>query len=576
MELTVMHRSETGAKAAVFADQQDLVHEIGLQLTVFATADSLSDRSVVELLRSHRERYGDELGLSLHNLPGFSSDFIWLLPPEEKEQAIDRFVGQYVDELGTAPATVAAYHLDASTLRILHRRLPGLKAVVAGCFEEGVRVFHGCNHSWYLFNEGMPWWPWYPSKTHALRPGVPDETAYPFLAVPHLVRDMVLSYEGRNDYFASHPANVIRGLAHDEHHTPYDLNLIDQFRMQERWNDGYSYYSVFVGCQWLGPNPNIEIPAHEVRARYAEQLTYLADLKREGQLRDWTLSDYADLHSAERANTTATRFLAKEMLFGSGKHVFWFADPDIRATVNADQGGSIGDLRPYAGAFAGETGPQSPQLAIGSYPYVIHSQHRTGAEHHYRDGSRTTAFLVAGEQTWDVSDYPTSVTDVNTSDDGTSLWFAPVTVALSSGRHVDIDTTMTFAPGGVITIERTVTGDATGLSLREYVRAGYGWTEYPEAMHGITVSIRSNDVSQTLAYAYAGRSISGGPQTNCAAVARVPQVNSQMSLTPADGAAWQATASGGTLFDPYFTLELERPVVSGERRAVCLSIAKLV
>ena len=35
------------------------------------------------------------------------------------------------------------------------------------------------------------------------------------VAVPHLCRDLALSYEGRNDFFATHPANVQRAMANE-------------------------------------------------------------------------------------------------------------------------------------------------------------------------------------------------------------------------------------------------------------------------------------------------------------------------------------------------------------------------
>jgi hypothetical protein len=231
-----------------------------------------------------------------------------------------------------------------------------VQVAVAGCFEEGVRVFHGCNDSWYLFNEGMPWGPWYPSKTHSLRPALDEDDWAGIVAVPHLTRDLVLSYEGRNDFFATHPGNVQRAMAYRGTDAPYMFNLVDQHRYQEDFNDGYSYCHIFVGAGWLAPNHNVPDPEELSKKLYRDFLAYFAGLRDQGQVVDMTMSEFAAWYRQHVPIGRPQVALAKDVLYGSGKHYFWYVDPYFRVTVDAAQGGSIGDLRPYVGQFACVTG----------------------------------------------------------------------------------------------------------------------------------------------------------------------------------------------------------------------------
>lgn len=577
MELTLFHRSETGNKFQAFLDQQEIVHASGLALTLFVTADSLADPRSIPIIRRYRDGDGDELGLSLHSLPGFPTDFIWLLSPEEKRRAIRTLIDSFREQFGTEPKTVAAYHMDATTMAILAEEAPSTVAVVAGCFEEGVRVFHGCNHSWYLFNEGMPWWPWYPARNHALCPTPNAENRLPFLAVPHLVRDMVLSYEGRNDYFASHPANVIRGMGHGDKTSPYDLNLIDQYRMQEAWNEGYSFYTVFVGAQWMIPNPNIEIPVDDVKQRYIDQLAYLAELRSRGELRDHHLSGFAEWYKSREKTQRCDRFWAKEILIGSGKHLYWHKSDDYRLTVDAHQGGSIGDLRPYVAQFHGTTGPDSNLLSMGSYPYLIQSQHRTGAQHHYEDGTRSTMLISNGSEEIDLSDYPTRIEEVSNEEGTTRVRFAPIPIVFKLGAHITVTTTYVLEEGPMIGIEREyTTSDSkdTPITVTEYFKGTYGWTEYPEDLRTTTVELVTADRVETIPFRYDGERTKSPDVREAAAV--IPEISCRIALAPADGQQWLGTVGVGTLFSPYYTLSISRSIHDNTNRSfIWLNMTRL-
>jgi len=252
--LNIFHRPDTPPRRHLFQMEQEFAHRNGIVTTIFMTPAALSDPDAVELARRDAVEFGDEIGLSFHGLghdsittiTGHAHEAIWLLSEPHKRAVIEFLAGRFVEIFGETPQSVAAYHLDSSSMRLVKEIIPSVQAAVAGCFEEGVRVFHGCNNSWYLFNEGMPWNPWYPSRDHTLRPPANEGDWCGVVAVPHLMRDMALSFEGRNDFWASHPPNVMRGMRYEGESCPYDRNLIDMFRWQEQFNGGYSYYNNFV------------------------------------------------------------------------------------------------------------------------------------------------------------------------------------------------------------------------------------------------------------------------------------------------------------------------------------------
>jgi len=356
MHVNILHRPEPDPyRKEIFKLEQDMAHNLGLRTSIMATAPSLEDEDTVDLMKMYAKKYNDELGLSFHTLDspdieelvGYKEAAIWMYDEADKRKVIKYLVGKFEEVFGFLPTSVASYHLDSSSMRILLEECPTVKITVAGCFEEGVRVYHGCNHSWYLFNEGMPWGAWYPSKSHTLRPAKNEEDAAGVVAVPHLTRDMVLAYEGRNDFWASHPPNVQRGMGNLGENCPYDKNLIDQHRYQERFNDGFSYLNIFVGAQWLIHNHNSEELPEVSVSLYRQQLEYVKELVDKGEAICSTMSEFGDWYKTNVPIDHTEVSLAKEILYGSGKHYFWYMNPQMRVLFDLSQGGSIGDLRPY-------------------------------------------------------------------------------------------------------------------------------------------------------------------------------------------------------------------------------------
>lgn len=578
MHLNIMHRPAPGAEYDLFVRQQDLVHSFGLKTTVSLFYKNLFDAKIIADALRYEKEFGDEIGLALHDLtgpgldPALKGQSIWLLTVEQKREAIRVTLEKFREVFGRMPSSVTSYHFDSSSLQILKEFAPGVEIVVGGCFEEGVRVFHGCNHSWYLFNEGMPWDAWYPSKTHTLRPAASEEDSAGVVAVPHLMRDMSLAYEGRNDFWASHPPNVIRGMGNDASFCPYDLNLIDQYRMQEEWNGGYSYYNTYVSVGWMTWNHNSEYPPEVAWELYTKFLRYLAELKGEGKVADMTLTEYARWHRQHRPVGASHTFWAKELLYGSGKHYYWFTDPARRLLVDATQGGSIGDLRPYVGRVPVATGPDTPHRDIASYPYLIQSQHRSGAAHHHTDGARTTLLLSDGSETIDLCKLRAKIASVDRTEAETAVTLTPVHFRFAGGLEGDLVTRYRFLPGGVTRIERSVTNlsdPAAELTLSEYLKGAPGRTEYPEDLHGIRLLL-DGETPAAAAFDYSNSARTSAHATFAAAL--VPQVNTRVELRAEGGTAAEAQVHIGHLFSPFFTLILTHKLQGNGTVQSCLNL----
>lgn len=539
--------------------QQQLAHGLGLKVTIFFPSEALQNDKLVQSAIADREMFHDEIALWLNSPNGVQPHFPWLISEESKQAAVRDSVALFAEKFGDNPRSVGNYVLDSSLIRLIHQYCPEATTVVAGCFEEGTRVYHGCNNSWYLFSEGMPWGPWYPAREHSFRPAKNEDDWSGLVAVPHLSRDLVLAYEGRNDFFASHPGNVQRGLANDGLSHNYDYNLCDQYRLQEDYNDGFSYFQYHVSSPWLSGSININDPDEVTQQIYQEALEYLAQLKQNGAVEDLTLCEFGARFRQEVPIGKPAVALGKEILYGSGKQYFWISSPDYRVLLDLFQGGSIGDLRPYAARFAAFTGPDSPQKEINSYPYLIQSQLRTGIKTHSSDGSRTTLKLLHNGEEKDLCFFPTRVEEIRRKQNRVTAVLKPVTIRFSDSFSVVLQTIYFFTEDGSIQLRRKVQCKEEGdLLLQEYLKGSYGFTEYPEEMGGITLSTGTD----TLQYAYRGRTLTAprGQSVSCA----IPAIHAQITLA-AESAALSAEITEGHLFSPFYTMKLNYQIDTEEK-----------
>ena len=565
MIVNLIHRPGPERKYEMFRLQQNMAHELGLKVTLLVPYDFLFDvRAVCDIQADHAQ-YGDEIGLWLGELTGgrmagtveSPEPFLWLHTAENKQIILRTALEQFRAAFGKAPDAFGAYHVDAVSMQLLHSLCPEIKISIAGCFEEGVKVFHGCNHSWYLFNEGMPFGPWYPAKENTLRPASGEADWCGVVAVPHLARDMALSYEGRNDFFASHPANVQRAMANDGAVAPYVLNLLDVYRLQERLNNGFSYTNVFVGPNWLSGSANVQDSDEITQGLYREYLAYIAQLRNEGKLQDMYMREFAGWYRENVPIGSHQLFDAREILYGGGKRYIWYCDSDLRVLFDLCQGGSIGDLRAYAAHQPRCTGADRPEKAIGSNPYLIQSQYRTGNAHHFADGARSTLLLRHGGQTLDLADFPAKVSKLARTENGMELLLSPVSVQFRDGLTVSIQTEIRVLHGGVIRIRRKLLSSSEPdavVDATEYIKGCWGTTEYPENMEGIRLCAQTDQAQRSLSYAYLGRrcALSGGGTVS----AEIPAIETAIRLKTQTEAV-NISAEEGYVFSPYYTLRAQ-------------------
>jgi hypothetical protein len=243
----------------------------------------------------------------------------------------------------------------------------------------------------------------------------------------------------------------------------------------------------------------------------------------------------------------------------------------MRVLVDTNQGGSIGDLRPYIGKTPVATGSDQKDLMFGSYPFVIQSIYRTGMQHHFLDGARTTLLVTHQGETLDMCTCQTRVAKVERNASGTRLILTPAKMTFSDGLDISIETEYRFIGGGAISITRrllSVSDPSAALTAREYLKGCYGVTEYPEDMRGITLKV-DGDQPQALEYAYRRRELRSDHAKTVTAV--IPQITTSVALE-ANTPAQSGYVLEGLLFSPYYTLAMDYELTPGKEISTWLSL----
>ena len=484
----------------IFKTQQRLAHENGLKVTIHMTYASLFNEEAVQIAKKDHEKYGDEIALSLLGLPCEqfrdkykTKDFcIWMFAMEDKKTIVDDVFAKFYEQFGFYPESTGSYYMDAELTNYIKEKYPMVKCAVATCWEEGPKAYHTCNNSWYTLFDGGPWAPWIPSKQNTHAPAANREEDSGIVAIPHLSRDLLACYDGNGSNFGTHPQNVLRGMIYDSKtwEFPYLYNLIDQYRAQEKYNNGYAYNMMFVGPGWMNKMGRWEAPYELLLKSYSEGCKYYGGLKKEGKLIDMTMSEFADYYREKKTYTEPECALWRDILYGSDKQLFWYTDPYMRAGVNMDQGGAIFDLRPYAAKLKWEVGIGTKHVQDASYPFLIQEKYRAGYFTHYAgEGTiRSAKICYRGEEV----DLCLCRTKARFSQEKAEriLTLDPVDIEFSD-LTVKLQTRLYFAEGeGTIRIEREIlemSRPQAQVEINEYMVACYGTTEYPEDMSGIVL-----------------------------------------------------------------------------------------
>ena len=381
----------------IFKIQQECAHKNGLKTTIEMTYASLFNDEAVELAKEHHKVYGDEIGLTLLGLPCKefrekykTKDFcIWMFSMEDKKAIVTDVFEKFYERFGFYPESTGSYYMDAELINYIKEKYPSVKCAVATCWEEGPKAYHTCNNSWYTFMDGGPWAPWIPSKVNTHAPAANESEDSGIVAIPHLSRDLIACYDGNGSNFGTHPQNVLRGMIYQDGKYPYLYNLIDQYRYQAKFNNGYAYTMMFVGPGWMNKMGRWEAPYELLKQSYEDGCAYYGDLKKEGKLIDMTMSEFADYYRNKKSYTEPECALWRDILYGSKKQVFWYCDPYMRACVNMDQGGAIVDLRPYAAKLEWPVGIGTKHIQDASYPFLIQEKYRAGYFTHYQNVTAT-------------------------------------------------------------------------------------------------------------------------------------------------------------------------------------------
>ncbi|MCR5421135.1 MAG: hypothetical protein K6E98_09020 [Lachnospiraceae bacterium] len=568
----------------IFKFQQETAHKNGLKTTIQMTYAALFNEEACSLAREHHEKYGDEIALSLLGLPCKefrekykTKDFcIWMFSMEDKKNIVDDVFGKFYDIFGFYPESTGSYYMDAELTNYIKEKYPMVKCAVATCWEEGPKAYHTCNNSWYTLFDGGPWNPWIPSKQNTHAPAADEAEDSGIVAIPHLSRDLLACYDGNGSNFGTHPQNVLRGMIYDTKtwEYPYLYNLIDQYRYLEKFNNGYSYNMMFVGPGWLNKMGRWEQPYELLKKSYEDGMAYYGKLKKEGELRDMTMAEFADFYRANKAYTEPECALWKDILYGSDKQLFWYVDPYMRVCINMDQGGAMVDLRPYAAKLKWEVGIGTKHVQDASYPFLIQEKYRAGYFTHYAgEGTiRSAKLSYKGEEV----DLALCRTHAKFSQEGTAriLTLDPVDIEFYD-LTVKLGTRIIFEEGSsAVKYERTVLEmsdkDAV-VTLNEYMVACYGTTEYPEDMNGIGLSVSKAGERKTIEYAYKCREeeMKGADEVK----AVIPAIETGVSLnTEVEDAVGYIRE--GYAFSPMFTLGFTKDVKDKEVVSTWLRLEK--
>ncbi len=569
----------------IFKTQQRLAHENGLKVTIHMTYAALFNKEAVQIAKNDHEVYGDEIALSLLGLPCEefrekykTKDFcIWMFSMEDKKRIVDDVFGKFHDIFGFYPESTGSYYMDADLTNYIKETYPSVKCAIATCWEEGPKAYHTCNNSWYTLFDGGPWAPWIPSKQNTHAPAADASEDSGIVAIPHLSRDLLACYDGNGSNFGTHPQNVLRGMIYDSEtwEYPYLYNLIDQYRAQEKYNNGYAYNMMFVGPGWMNKMGRWEAPYELLLKSYSDGCRYYGNLKKQGKLIDMTMSEFADYYRKKKTYTEPECALWRDILYGSDKQLFWYTDPYMRAGVSMDQGGAIFDLRPYAAKLRWEVGIGTKHVQDASYPFLIQEKYRAGYFTHYAgEGTiRSAKLSYNGEEV----DLCLCRTKAHFSREGNTriLTLDPVTVEFAD-LSVTLQTKEYFEEGsGAIKIERAIlemSRPGAQIELNEYMTACYGTTEYPEDMTGIRLSCMSEDGKgdKNISYEYRCREESLEGASSVSAV--IPAIETKVSLTASKAA--EGYIREGYAFSPMFTLGYKKILTDKEMFATWLKLEK--
>lgn len=546
----------------IFIYQQEEAHKRGLKTTIEITYASLFCDTVIELAKKDHELYGDEIALTLLGLPCNqfyekykTKDFcIWMFSKEDKERIIDDCFNLFKEKFGFYPESTGSYYLDNYCLNYIHKKYPMVKCAIATCWEEGVKCYHTCNHSWYTFIDGGPWAPWIPSKVNSAIPAENRDDDCGIVCIPHLSRDIMACFDGNGSNFGTHPQNVLRGMIYEDNELPYFFNLVDMYRNQAKYNDGNAYNMMFVGPGWLNKAGRWEAPYELLKKSYEDGLDYYAKLKKEGKLIDMTMSEYGDHYRKTHPDYKVPEVaLWKDILYGSNKQYFWYYDPYLRCCLDFNQGGAMICLNPYVAKLDLPVGIGTGNAYNCSYPYIIQANYRAGYFTHYAgQGTLKSCIIKYKNEECDLAlertlaRYEKDGKDTLVITNPFEVRFSDLSFKMESVYRFE------YGTGRVITTRR-ILDDLKGkeIEIEDYLVGCYGINEYSDDMSGITLEVEGNK-KESISYEYKMRNI----EFKGVARAIVPQIHTICEMG-SDEKEYHGRIEEGIAFSPMFRLSIK-------------------
>ncbi|MFA6713965.1 MAG: hypothetical protein WC082_00385 [Victivallales bacterium] len=494
---------------------QNCARQYGAKATIGVKKELLSESFVVEQLLDYRKQ-GDEIALLLN-----------IEQNEEGKSTIDNGFAAYKKAFGEYPASVLSSRQDAPLWKYIKEKYPEVTAGIGFAFEEGDHVYHGhqiFNREWMDFCEGTPWWPFWPSAQNKQCPGAPGNNIE-IMNFPWLVRDMIMSFLGRDDFYSSEIGDLLRSKVIDEKDDSYLKRFFEAYAKQLKYNP-YSFYLVLQESGWLSPGPKVFEEPHELYKVLYEK--YFSEIfSQYPNLSYVTLSEYSDWHKkAFNMENPPTVCVWEDIIYDSGKQYVWYQDDKARLLFDADQGASILDLRPYIANIAKYRGSDSKDLWDGSYPFLIQSFHRCNSGHKCE--------LRIGKELYRLAEQECRLENVLRTEESVEFIFEPIlwkapNAELSVQTHYKIDRRKDFRLEINRIIKGTLPQNET-LRVKEHFTGCWGTDSHPVSLKGIMLSLKGGETDENIEYAYKARTNEMSGASSAEVI--FPEYNFKLSLVP--------------------------------------------
>ena len=552
--------------------QQDEAHRLGFKTTLHIPLSAMDYPEVIEYYKQQIEEFGDEVGIHFHGIESnayreaFGSNeemvMLYLKPLEERKKIIDFMFERFYSFFGFYPVSIAGYYFEADSLAYISEKYPSVKIAITSCFEEGIKMFAGCSYTWYLFSEGGPWTAYYPSRANSLCPAKSEEEAIDIICVPHLNRDMLMSYLSRDDYFSAHTANMQRGKLNKGKKCQYIFDFLDEWLAQDKYNDTV-YFNNYTGSGWLNEGRNFEETSEDSKDLYRQCLEYYKKKSDEGKLQVVTMEEYAAIHKEKVRVGRGDVNLFHDLVSSSGRELLWYVDSNWRLAIDPICGGNIVDLRPYAGRIEQDLGPNSSQMWSGSYPFALNFLHRQA----YHSSVVGSAPLINLRCHVNKIERP--------NEHQVYVEFEPITVGKGE-NEIEFASAYLFCDDGRLYLKKKILKTATPdakVKVIENMNGTWGRTEYPEDIAGTNLCLETKNGDKIdFDCAYNNRIETHENATKLSA--KVPMINTEFSFeSDIDGTVGEIRE--GAMFKPYYSLCMTQYVKAGEESSVCLRIKNL-